>query len=162
MTLADQLGSEILDIVPTIMEAIRFEMRRFRRSDLSVPQFRVLAYLQSNPGSTLVAIAESLGLTSPSTCSLVDGLETKGLVTRQADREDRRKVAIDLSPDGSLIYAAASEAARQMLAQRMKDLTLSDQDRLAQGLALLRTIFSPERTSLPTVSGNPAEQPSQH
>ena len=72
--LLDTCTRELMDTAPQIMQAIRVEMRRGHGSDISIPQFRTLAFIQRNPDSSLSNLAEHLGLTLPSASKLVDGL----------------------------------------------------------------------------------------
>ena len=50
MTRPDECSREVLDTIPLVMQTIRSEVRRQRRSDLSVPQFRTLAFVFRNAG----------------------------------------------------------------------------------------------------------------
>ena len=42
-------AERLLAIVPTLMQALRVEMRAGRSSDLTVPQFRILVFFQIHP-----------------------------------------------------------------------------------------------------------------
>ncbi len=143
MTRSDALSLQLLSLVPQIMQAIRAEMRKSRGADLSVPQFRVLAYLRGKPGAAQIEVAEHLGLTSPSIVSLVDGLAAQDLVRRDAVAGDRRKVALHLSERGIQRYDAAFAAARQRLSERLQGLGEEDLELLLQALGLLRPFFQP-------------------
>ena len=81
----DECARQILEIVPMVMRAIRTEIRSHRGSELSVPQFRVLIFLNRHEGASLSDIAEHLGLTLPSTSKMIDGLVARNMVTRQMD-----------------------------------------------------------------------------
>lgn len=58
-----QCAHQILDVTPMILQAIRQEMRKSSSAELTVPQFRTLAFLNRNPGASLSAAAEFIGLT---------------------------------------------------------------------------------------------------
>jgi MarR family transcriptional regulator for hemolysin len=85
--LLDTCVHELMDTAPQIMQAIRVEMRRGRGSDISIPQFRTLAFIQRNPDSSLSNLAEHLGLTLPSVSKLVDGLVKQELIIRQNQKQ---------------------------------------------------------------------------
>ncbi len=133
---------EVLDVIPLVMRAIRSDMRRHRGSGLSVPHFRVLAYLSANTGASLSAVAEHLGLRLPSMSTLVEGMVARGLVVRSQSAVDRRRVTLELTTPGQAALEAARQATLALLTQRLS--TLSDQDRgqVIQGLAALRGIFA--------------------
>ena len=141
MPSSDRLALELLNLTPKIMQTIRAEMRQSRGGDLSVPQFRVLAYLRGNPGAALYEIADYLGLTSPSVVSLVDGLAAKDLVRRGEVSGDRRKVALHLSESGERLYDAAFQAAQRSLSARLGGLDPAALELLLQAMDLLRPVF---------------------
>ena len=67
--------------------------------DLSLPQYRVLALL--GDGSTASSVlARKLAVSPPTVTAVVDGLVGRGLVERQADPEDRRRLTLLLTRDG--------------------------------------------------------------
>ena len=137
-----QLALELLNTVPKIMQTIRTEMRHSRGSDLSVPQFRVLAHLRKHPGVSLVETADHLGLTSPSMVSLIDALENKGLVARGAAADDRRKIALRLTQSGEIWFDAAFQAAQNSLAARLVHFTSADLDLLLCAFEILGAEFA--------------------
>ena len=145
-----QLALELLNTVPKIMQTIRTEMRRSRGSDLSVPQFRVLAHLRKYPGISLVETADHLGLTSPSMVSLIDALESKGLVARGAAAADRRKIALRLTQSGEVWFDASFLAAQNSLAARLEHFTAADLETLLCAFDLLGAEFAePVAPALP-------------
>ena len=75
--------------------------------DLSLPQYRVLALL--GDGSTASAVSP------PTVTAVVDGLVARGLVERQADPEDRRRLTLLLTRDGKRVLAAGDAAAETRL-----------------------------------------------
>jgi len=84
--------------------------------DLSLPQYRVLALL--GEGSTASSVlARRLAVSPPSVTAVVDGLVGRGLVERQADPEDRRRLTLLLTRDGAKLLAAADVAAERRLGE---------------------------------------------
>src|SRR3954470_17167001 len=82
--------------------------------DLSLPQYRVLALL--GEGSTASSVlARRLAVSPPSVTAVVDGLVGRGLVEREADPEDRRRLTLLLTRDGAKLLAAADAAAEARL-----------------------------------------------
>lgn len=140
MPYPDALALDLLSTVPQIMKVIRQEMRR-ARGDLSVPQFRVLAYLRRSPGASLVEIAEYLGLTSPSISVLVDGLVSRGLVARSEVPGDRRRISLLLTGAGEQLNDAALASAQRSLVERMRGLSDSDLELMIRAMELLRPLF---------------------
>jgi DNA-binding MarR family transcriptional regulator len=134
---------EVLDVTPVVIQAIRFEMRSLRLTDLSVPQFRTLAYINRNPGASLSAAAEFIGLTLSSMSILVNGLVDRGLVERAVGQQDRRRIHLTLTQAGQTMLNEVLAGAEQRLAELLRP--LSDEERLTivRALELMRPIFQP-------------------
>jgi DNA-binding MarR family transcriptional regulator len=138
----DQCAREVLDVVPSVMRFIRTEMRKHRGLDLSVPQFRSLVFIERTEGASLTAVSEHLGLTPPSTCKLVDGLVSRGMVTRNESQEDRRRLLLAITAAGA---AALGDARKDSLASLSGLLGSLDSQELSQilgAMSALRRIFA--------------------
>jgi long-chain acyl-CoA synthetase len=84
--------------------------------DLSLSQYRVLALL--GEGSTASSVlARRLAVSPPSVTAVVDGLVGRGLVERQPDPEDRRRLTLLLTREGTKLLAAADAAAEAHLGE---------------------------------------------
>jgi DNA-binding MarR family transcriptional regulator len=141
----DECSREVLEVVPLIMRAIRAEMRSHRTPDLSVPQFRTLAYLSRHEGASLSDVAEHIGLTLPSMSKMMDGLVARQLVTREISSSDRRRVTLRLTPLGRTTWQSAREATQAHLSQRLAALSASERSLLVRAMQALRPIFMPGR-----------------
>ncbi len=140
-----ECARQVLEEVPLIMHAIRTEMRRQRSSDLSVPQFRVLVFLNRHQGASLSDIAEHLGLTLPSMSKMVDGLVARRLVGRQMDKSDRRRITLALTPSGQTAMQTSYAVTQAQLAERLKALSASDRLTVVRAMAALGAIFGQTR-----------------
>jgi MarR family transcriptional regulator for hemolysin len=139
--LLDACAHELMDTAPQIIQAIRVEMRRGRGSDISIPQFRAMRFIQVQPDLSLSHLAEHLGLTLPSVSKLVDGLVKQKLITRKESTADRRKITLVLTSTGAAIVDSARADARTNLAQKLKHLSDNDLETISQAMQLLRPIF---------------------
>ncbi len=140
--LADECANEVFEVTPLVMRTIRQSMRGHGAHDLSVPQFRALAYLDRHAGASLSDVAEHVGLTLSSVSRLVDGLVTRGLLVREASTADRRYLTLQLTPAGEGLLAVARQATRQDLADLVSPLSPSEQALVTQAMHLLRTVFA--------------------
>src|SRR5690349_2776005 len=104
---AEACAALMMETVPSVMRTIRAEMRHRRPCDLSVPQFRALAFIRRHPGASLSDVAEHLGLTLPAASTLVDNLVARDLISRAPNPENRRRVTLTLTPPGQAAFAAA-------------------------------------------------------
>lgn len=86
--------------------------------DLSLPQYRMLVFLDDMGSTAASALAGRLGVSRPSVTALVDGLVARGFAERSTDTADRRRVAHVITPAGR----AALEAADDAVAGRLGEL----------------------------------------
>jgi DNA-binding MarR family transcriptional regulator len=145
---AEGCADEILDAVPAVLQFIRAQMRRHSGPDLSVPQFRTLAFLNRTPGTSLSALAEFLGLSLPATSRLVEGLVRKGFVERRIPEGNRRIVALSLSTNGRKTVHAARKAAEIRLAEVVASLPARERAAIQRAMRTLRekVQFQPKET----------------
>jgi DNA-binding MarR family transcriptional regulator len=144
------VARELLEVVPTVSRFIRTEMRRHRALGLSVPQFRTLAYIERTGGASLGSVAEHLGLTPPSACKIVDGLEARGLAVRMQFAEDHRRVNLQITPAGRRDLADARRETQKSLARILSLLDRQDLGRIMLSMGALRTAFVEERVNANT------------
>ncbi|MGA2762027.1 MAG: MarR family winged helix-turn-helix transcriptional regulator [Spirochaetia bacterium] len=138
----DECAREILDVVPAVMRFIRTEMRRHRALGLSVPQFRTLVFIERAGGASLGSVAEHLGLTPPSACRIVDGLEGRTLVTRRQSAEDRRRVTLEITPGGKRALADARRETQKSLSGILAGVDQGELAAVMQSMLVLRNAFS--------------------
>jgi DNA-binding MarR family transcriptional regulator len=123
------------------MRVLRAQVRSKSMPELSIPQFRALAFLGRNAGAMLSDVANFLALTLPSASKMVDGLFSAGLVERLADTVDRRKIALSLTIAGREKYDAAVHAAEAFLASRLATLDGRQRDEVLRAMNLLHSLF---------------------
>jgi DNA-binding MarR family transcriptional regulator len=138
---ADQCAQVLLESIPEIMQVIRAEVRRQRGSELSVPQLRVLAFLGRNPGATLSAVADYVGLTLSSMSLQITSLVARNLVARTESPTDRRCIILTLTPAGQAQLDAAAQSARVSLAVGLETLPSDQRAMVVQAMQLLRSVL---------------------
>ena len=74
--------------------------------DLSPAQCHVLHLLMPGEPVPMRRVAEALACDASNVTGLIDRLEARGLVRRQASREDRRVKVLQLTPEGSRLRSA--------------------------------------------------------
>jgi DNA-binding MarR family transcriptional regulator len=135
-TLVEMLAT----VVPRYTRAIREAVTDAEGPDrLTMPQVRCLQAIAGNPngvGST-TSLAKQLRVTVPSMSSMVDGLVSRGLVERQTDPSNRRRVLLTTTPAGRsllLRYQAVMEAKHLQIVAGMSE---TQQARLLRALSEL-------------------------
>jgi DNA-binding MarR family transcriptional regulator len=137
-----ECARQVLEAVPLVMRAIRAEMRSQRESDLSVPQFRVLVYLNRHEGASLSDIAEHMGLTLPSMSKMIDGLVNRQLVARRLNPADRRRVTLAPTARGRSAMLAAHKATESRLAERLTVVPPEERRTIGQAMQILAAAFA--------------------
>jgi long-chain acyl-CoA synthetase len=82
--------------------------------DLSMPQYRVLAILAGGSAAAS-GLAKSLDVRPPSVTALIDGLVARGLVDRRQEDNDRRRVELRITKEGTRLVADADRVVNERL-----------------------------------------------
>jgi DNA-binding MarR family transcriptional regulator len=112
--------------------------KRLADEGMSLPQFRVLAFLSEGEWAAS-KVAEWLAVSRPSLTSLVDGLVEQGWVERKEHPTDRRSVLHHLTGPGRARLAQATELLSDGLDAVLDHLDVDERARAEDGLALLQT-----------------------
>jgi DNA-binding MarR family transcriptional regulator len=146
--LASETASLLLEVVPFAMRRLRKEVRRARRRDLTLPQFRILALLWCEPSSNK-ALAETLGVSVPATSRMVKLLAGRNLVESTQGTRDKRQVEVRLTSAGSRCFAETKEAVRAALSEELRNLSDGNLRQAQSGLHAIKAILDqrdPKRT----------------
>ena len=141
-TTPEEAASELLEVVPLIMKEIRSEIRSQRSPDLTIPQFRALAFIDRNKGASLSAVANHMGLTLPSTSRLVDILIARRLLTREDNPADRRRVKLGVTSRGLTILGNSRRGTLEYLAKKLNGIGADDRKVIIEGMAAVRRVFT--------------------
>jgi len=76
---------------------------------LRAVEYTVLTLIAENPGGSLVRLARALSVTPPNISTMVDRLEGKGLIARQASEEDRRAQVLHVTAKGADLVRKATQ-----------------------------------------------------
>ena len=137
-----ECSHEVLEVVPMVFRAIRTELRRYGAREMSVPQFRTLAFVYRKEAASLSEVADHIGLTLPTMSALVDGLVDRGLINRREDREDRRRITLTLTEPGRTRFESARGATLANLEERLRQLTASERATVTASMRILRKAFA--------------------
>lgn len=138
---AEQAAAELMEAMPAIMQFVRIEMRSQREPALSVPQFRVLAFLSCNPNASLSEVAEHIGITRASASTMIERLVQKRFVDRQEDPNERRHVMLKLTQIGSDRLEEIRSKTRHTIAVFLNELSPEELNHVSMGLTLLGQVF---------------------
>jgi len=126
----------IINNVPPIVRLLRHEMRKNINNTLTIPQFRLLLRLEHTPSSQN-ELANWLGVTPPSMSKMINSLLKNKLITREYDKNNRRKQIIALTKKGLSLIKKQQKSAIKMFAEAASTLSKSDKQKLKSGLEIL-------------------------
>lgn len=99
--------------------------KELSRGNVSFPQYFLLGYLCQSKFLTMSQIAQKMGHTTAAATGLVDRLENLGLVERSHAVEDRRKIMVKITRNGS---ALVSGIRQDMVTNLLKTMTCLEPD----------------------------------
>ena len=97
-TLSSQEVAE--ELRPVILRLGRHLRRETEQLGVTSHQATLLWLVKSRPGLSLRELAHAEGISAPSLSAHVDRLETLGLIRRVRSTDDRRRVGLELTPEG--------------------------------------------------------------
>jgi len=112
--------------------------------DVTPGQARALRVVSGYGPIRLSALADRLRIAARSATEVVDALESRGLVQREADPADRRATCVVLTEEGRRLRGAIDEARRTSTEKRLAMLTDDDRAELTR---ILRLIVDQDRNS---------------
>jgi DNA-binding MarR family transcriptional regulator len=117
--------------------------------DLSLTQLRVLAILRDREPK-MSDLADYLGLDRSSVSGLIDRAVERGLVRRNASRDDGRAVRVSLTAKGRRLELVLTDKIDDLVAPLTERLGAADRKRLAGLLQELLDDVSPEGSVSPS------------
>ncbi len=104
--------------------------------DMTLAQYRVLVFLDAGVRPA-TQVAQLLDVTPPTVTSLVDALESRGLVARSADPDDRRRVVCSLTPAGRRALQRGDVLVGERLGRLLDRLAPGEAEQAVSGLEAL-------------------------
>lgn len=98
-------------------------MQVWEHMGLSLPQLRILFRVRARPGIDLGGLAGELSISASAASQQVEKLVERGLLSRQPDPSDRRRLSLELTERGRLSTRAISSAAHQYLQELLDNLS---------------------------------------
>jgi len=120
-----------------------------KRFGLTGPQLWALWELGQNTPCALKDLAEKMKLDSSTVVGVVDRLVVKGLVVRNPDPTDRRRISLAPTPRGQEILAAAPHPAQGHLLAGMATMERDEVENLHAALGTLVGVLEAEHLEAP-------------
>ncbi len=128
---------------PTLLHINRHLRRELHALGVTGGQVSVLATVRDTPGIGVGDLAAREAMSAPSMSNQVDRLEASGMLTRQRDADDRRRVGLTITAEGQRVLRAVRSRRTGWLASRLQTLTDDDVARVDAAIdALSRLVVA--------------------
>lgn len=144
-----QLIQECMQRLRRIVKALEDYSRGVeKRFGLTGPQVWALWEL-GRGGCALKDLAERMRLDSSTVVGVIDRLVAKGLVRRDPDPKDRRRIALAVTAEGEAILRAAPHPAQGHLLAGLEGMDRTKVEHLHEALGMLEQVLGSERLEAP-------------
>ncbi len=127
---------------PVLLHLNRHLRREVHIAGVSPGQLSLLGLIEGNPGIGVAELATREGTSMPSVCSHIDRLEASGLVTRRQAERDRRRVDLEVTPEGQRVLKSIRSKRTAWLAARLSKLAETDLAAVAGAIAPLEALLA--------------------
>jgi DNA-binding MarR family transcriptional regulator len=128
------LGDLLLIFRRKILESVKQEGVKH---DLTLSQVEILNFIGISGKKTMKDIADYLKITPPSTTTIIEEMEKKGLVKRKSDTNDRRVVFIVLGEKTKKIFTSICKQKELIFKEMISKLNKKDQKILERIIKIL-------------------------
>jgi len=136
---------EIIDNVRRFHQVItEYSKSAERDSGLTGPQLWALQLLNTYEPLRVSELADFMYLRSATIVGIIDRLESKGLVTRERSKTDRRAVELRLTEIGGRLAQSAPTVAQKLLVQGLGGLTHDEYRCVETGMKLIVRMLKAE------------------
>jgi DNA-binding MarR family transcriptional regulator len=134
------LDTEVLEALRAYGSAVvlaePLQARLWHSTGITLTQLSVLRQLREAP-QPAGRLARAVGLSSASATRLLDRLEENGLISRRRGTDDRRRVEIDLQPEGRRIVDQTRVLKGSDVDRGVRAMTSQERQRVTGALRLL-------------------------
>ncbi|WP_461213463.1 MarR family winged helix-turn-helix transcriptional regulator [Lacticaseibacillus sp. GG6-2] len=110
--------------------------------DLTPQQIMTLVMVYSHEGASMSRLTTLMGTTAPQLTRTMQSLETRYLVRREHNVDNRRVVNVYRTTAGDAIVEAHMRRVQARIAARLKDLSAQDHHRLDADMADIISLFA--------------------
>lgn len=126
---------------PVLLHLNRHLRREVHTSGVSAGQLSLLGLIHGNPSIGVAELASREGMSMPSVCNHLDLLEGSGLITRRQAERDRRRVDLEVTPEGQRVLRAIRSKRTAWLSARLGKLADADLAAVAAAIAPLEALL---------------------
>ncbi len=142
------VSDNVLVNLRRIIQAIDLHSRQLvRQHGITTPQLLILRQIQGKEALTVSQIAKQVSLKQATVTDILNRLERKGLVLRQKDTNDRRRVLVRETDLGKKILAAAPSPLQETFLKRFENLDDWKQSMILSSLQLVSSMMTDDEIS---------------
>jgi DNA-binding MarR family transcriptional regulator len=131
------------ELRPALLRINRNLRRETEELGVTSHQATLLWQVRTRPGLSLRELAQEEGISAPSLSAHVDRLEALGLIRRVRSSDDRRRVGLELTPEGRTTLRRVRARRTTWLASRLARLPDDERERLERALPALNALLEP-------------------
>jgi DNA-binding MarR family transcriptional regulator len=129
------------ELRPALVRLARELRRETEQFGITGRQATLMWLVKGSPGLTLRALAEAERISPPALSGHVDRLERAGLLVRVRSTVDRRRVGLELTPEGERLLRSVRERRTAWLAERLAGLEPDDLQKIEAAVEPLRRLL---------------------
>jgi DNA-binding MarR family transcriptional regulator len=116
--------------------------------DLTMSQLKSLFYIEVQSNICIMDLSRVLKMAQPNVTSLVDSLVKEGLVSREENPEDRRRMLLKTTSKGKKLIADLQNSITSEMSDYLVQLSLEQLQAIADGFRPLIQIMRAKQNSL--------------
>jgi DNA-binding MarR family transcriptional regulator len=129
------------ELRPVLLRLARNLRKETETLGVTSHQVTLLWLVRNRPGLSLRELAEEEGISAPSLSGHVDRLESAHLLRRVRSSEDRRRVGLELTPEGRALLKRVRARRTTWLAERLELLTDDEREAVERALPALHALL---------------------
>lgn len=148
----DEIARELSVLIPRMMRGIQTSLAPV--ASITLPQFVLLVGLKDTGPTAVSEIARARNVSPPTVTRLVDRLIDAHMVTRVEDSHDRRRVLVQLTPQGETAVRRFQEAIGERWKTVLVHLPEQEQEAFLNAIRRVGGVLAEvEKTSHPVAEG---------
>ena len=132
------------ELRPLLLRLARNLRRETEALGVTSHQVTLLWLVRARPGLSLRELAAEEGISAPSLSGHVDRLEAAGLLRRIRSSDDRRRVGLELTPEGTALLKRVRARRTTWLAARLEHLSDDERELVERALPSLSALLEPK------------------
>ncbi len=151
------ISGDVLAAIRRIIRGIELHSRQLaQRHGLTGPQLVILQQIVRHRGVTVGRLADQVSLSPGTVTDILDRLQARGLVVRDRDPGDRRRVLVTVTPSARRILRTGPGLMQEHFTRRLSELDDWEQTLLLSSLQRVAAMMGGDALHPPAEGAPPA------